>query len=157
VKLSLILGLASVSWAVEPAALPEAVAGAKTVFLRNDTTEYKTFDFLNDKLRDFGRWGFATKPQYADIVLVFDIKSETLGTQTTKPGGAMAIGGGAYASGSTVTTDYVVSQSTLRVEDSAGHELMIFACPRDHWNTPERTASNLIKQFEERFPKSQRR
>ncbi len=155
-KLLLILGLAPGLWAVEPTALPEAVAGAQTIFLRNDTTEYKTFDYLSDKLMSSGMWGFARKPQYADIVLVFAIKSETLGTQTTKHGGVVAIGGGAYASGSTVTSAYVVSESILRVEDLSGKELMVFSCPRDHWNTPERTASNLTHQFKERFPKSRR-
>ena len=156
-KLLLILSLAPVLWAVEPARLPEAVAGAQTVFLRNDATDYKTFDYLNDKLRNLGMWGFATEPQYADILLVFAIKSETLGTITTKHGGAVPIGGGVYASGSSVTTDYVHSEWVLRVEDLSGHELLVFVCPQDRWNTPERTANNLTQQFQERFPKSRRR
>jgi hypothetical protein len=33
------------------------------VFLRNDTTDYKTFDYLRDKLADLDRWAFATKAQ----------------------------------------------------------------------------------------------
>jgi hypothetical protein len=55
VKLLLILGLAPALWAVNPASLPECVAGAKTVFLRNDTKDYKTFDYLRDKLGGMDR------------------------------------------------------------------------------------------------------
>jgi len=48
----LILALAPALWAVNPAELPGPIAGAKTVFLRNDTTDYKTFNYLRDKLAD---------------------------------------------------------------------------------------------------------
>ncbi len=54
------------------------------MFLRKDTKDYKTFDYLRDKLADLDRWAFATKPQYADILLVFTVESQTLGTITTK-------------------------------------------------------------------------
>jgi hypothetical protein len=120
VKLLLILGLAPALWAVNPASLPECVAGAKTVFLRNDTKDYKTFDYLRDKLGGMDRWAFATKPQYADVLLLFTIESQTLGTMTSKQGGAVAIAGGVYGSSSTVHTAYVHTESLLRVQDLAG-------------------------------------
>lgn len=76
-------------------------------------------------------------------MLVFAIKSETPGTMTSKHGGAMPIAGGAYGSSSTVNTVYVRSE-------------LVFVCPQDRWNTPQRAANNLMKQFQERFPKRSR-
>ncbi len=55
----------------------------------------------------------------------------------------MPIAGGAYGSSSTVNTVYVRSE-------------LVFVCPQDRWNTPQRAANNLMKQFQERFPKRSR-
>jgi hypothetical protein len=158
VKLLLILGLAPALWAVDPAPVPEAVARAQTAFLRNDTQDYKTFDYLRDKLINSGIWAFATEPKYADILLVFAVENQILGTVTREHGAAVPLAGAVYGSGSTVTTNYVRSFAILRVEDLSGKPLMVFERERNRgWPGPRGTANSLTKQFEERFPKSRRR
>jgi len=95
--------------------------------------------------------------KYADILLVFAVENQILGTVTHERGAAVPIAGAVYASGSSVTTDYVRSFALLRVEDLSGKPLMVFARERKRgWPGPEGTASNLTKQFKERFPKSRR-
>lgn len=100
---------------------------AKTVYLDNKSTDFKVFDNLAKKLKEWGFWTVVDRPEDADLVLVFSEQSNYVGAYNT----GSVYGSGTYASGSSMSIP-LMSQSRflIAVDRLSSRQLGAVSCER---------------------------
>ena len=100
---------------------------AKSVYLVNKGTDLKVFDHLAEKLRKWGRWTIVTRPEEADLLLVFAESQVYLGSMNT----ANVTSSGTYASGVGTSIPLMsLPRFLMAVDRASGRQLLAVSCER---------------------------
>jgi hypothetical protein len=125
---------------------------AKSVYLLNQGTDLKVFDNLAEKLRKWGRWTIVTRPEEADVLLVFTENQIYLGGMTT----ASVASFGTYASGTgTFVPLMSFPQFLTAVDRASGRQLTAVSCERRL--SAGYTAGVLVNRMRKQIEKSENR
>lgn len=100
---------------------------AKTVYLDDKSTDFKVFDNLSKKLKDWGAWTVVDRLEDADVVLVFSEQSNYIGAYNT----ANVYGSGTYASGSGMSVPLMsYPRFLIAVDRASSRQLGAVSCER---------------------------
>jgi len=78
------------------APIPEPLIKAKTAFIYNDGTWYKTFDKFYDEFKKWGRFDLVQDIEKADIVIVLSTKAATDFAMAPIAGGSVGLSSSRY-------------------------------------------------------------
>jgi hypothetical protein len=124
---------------------------AKSVYLLNKGTDLKVFDNLAEKVRKWGRWTIVTRPEEADVLLVFAENQIYLGTMSS----ASVTSSGTYASGVGTSVPLMsVPRFLIAVDRASGRQLMAVSCERRL--AAGYTAGVLVNRMRKQIEKSEK-
>jgi hypothetical protein len=145
--------LAIVQSAASPVNKPSGLTNirdAKTVYLLDQSNDFKVFDNLRKKLNDWGRWKIVEREEEADLLLVLSATSAYAGSINT----ASVSGNSAYASGIGTSIPIVIGRCFLIAVDRASQrQLMGFSSERH--TISGQTAGVLVNQIKKQIEKSE--
>jgi hypothetical protein len=124
------------------------IRNAKTVYLLNQSTDFKAFGHLRGELKKWGRWTIVERPEDADLQLVFSATRDYVGSINS---GSVS-GGGGFASGFGTSTPIMNDQRFLIAVDRASQrQLMGVGCERRLG--AEYTAGVLVNRMKKQIEK----
>lgn len=143
--------LAMVESIAPPPSGLDDIRQAKCVYLVNKGIDLKVFDHLGEKLQQWGRWTIVTRPENADLLLVFAESQTYLGSMNT----ASVTGSGTYASGVGISVPLMsMPRFLMAVDRASGRQLMAVSCER-HMSAG-RTAGDLVSRMRKQIEKPEK-
>jgi len=145
--------LAMVESITPPPSGVDDIRQAKSVYLVNRGTDSDVFDHLAEKLQEWGRWTIVTRPEKADLLLVFADSQIYLGSMNT----ASATSSGTYSSGVGTSVPLMSMPRFLAAVDRAtGRQLIAVRCERRAINGASRTAAVLVSRMRKQVEKPEK-
>jgi hypothetical protein len=142
--------LAMVESITPPPSGIEDIRQAKSVYLVNKGTDMDVFDHLAEKLQEWGRWTIVTRPEKADLLLLFADSQIYLGSMNT----ASVTGSGTYASGVGTSVPLLsMPRFLVAIDRASGRQLTAVRCERRAINGAGRTAGVLVSRMKKQVEK----
>jgi len=138
------------SVAPSPSGLDD-IREAKTVYLVDKGTDVNVFDHLGEKLQKWGRWTIVTRPEQADVLLVFAESQTYLGSMST----ASVTSSGMHASGVGTSVPLLsMPRFLMAVDRASGRQLMAVSCERR--GSASYTAGVLVTRMKKQIEKPEK-
>jgi hypothetical protein len=126
---------------------------AKFVYLVNKATDFDVFDHLPEKLKEWGRWTIVTRPEDADLLLVFAENQIYVGSLTT----ASVSSSGTQASGMGTSAPLLSQPRFLvAVDRASGRQLLAVRCERREISGSGRTAGVLVNRMRKQVERGEK-
>jgi len=143
--------LAMVESVAPPPSGLDDIGQAKSVYLVSKGTDLKVFDHLAEKLRKWGRWTIVTRPEQADLLLVFAESQIYFGSMNT----ASVTSSGTYASGVGMSVPLMsMPRFLMAVDRASGRQLMAVSCERRR--SAGYTAGVLVTRMRKQIEKQEK-
>jgi hypothetical protein len=145
--------LAMVESITPPPSGLDDIRQAKSVYLVNKATDFDVFEHLAGKLQEWGRWTIVTRPENADLLLVFAENQIYLGSINT----ASVTSSGTHASGIGTSAPLLSAPRFLvAIDRASGRQLMAVRCERREINGAGRTAGVLVSRMRKHVEKPEK-
>jgi len=133
-----------------PAGLDD-IHQAKSVYLVDKGADVGVFNHLADRLQKWGRWTIVTRPEQADLLLVFAENDAYLGSVST----ASVTASATYATGVGTSVPLLSMPRILAAVDRAsGRQLMAVSCERR--GSASYTAGVLVNRLRKQVEKAEK-
>jgi hypothetical protein len=124
---------------------------AKSVYLVDKGTDTGVFDHLSERLQKWGRWTIVTRPEQADLLLVFTSNQAYFGSMTT----ASVTSSGTYASGTGTSIPLMsLPRFLIAIDRASGRQLMAVSCERR--GSASYTSGVLVNRLRKKIEKPEK-